>query len=132
MADAKMIPIGADLDLNKLVNQIQQMYQGKGFEVTVAQMGQQITINFNKDADGIKKFVGLALAITANITINNNTMMINFTDAEWTGKIIALAVGWILCFVPFALGIYGAVKQSELPKIIGKDIQMLIASGSPM
>ena len=129
MADTKIIPISADFDLKNMVAKLTQTYQAKGFDVTAMQLGTGISIDFKKDDDGIKKFIGLALAIKANITLNENTMMINFTDAEWMGKIIALGIGWLLCLVPAFLGGYGAVKQLELPKTIGNDIQMIVGGG---
>ena len=130
MADTKMIPITEDFDLHKMIEQLVQTYRGNGFDVQAMQMGDGVSITFSKDNDGIKKFVGLALGIKANISINNSTLMVNFSDAEWTGKIIAMAVGWFLCLIPFIIGIYGALKQSELPKTITNDIQMLIGGKS--
>lgn len=131
MADTKMIPIPENFDFHKMVEQLLQTYRGKGFDVQAMQMGEGVSITFSKDDDdGIKKYVGLALGIKANISINDNTLIVNFSDAEWTGKIIALAVGWFLCFIPFAIGIYGALKQSELPKTITNDIQMLVGGKS--
>ncbi|HZK21605.1 MAG TPA: hypothetical protein VFC76_04925 [Oscillospiraceae bacterium] len=136
MAETKMIPIGQDFDLNEMVRSLIQIYQAKGFEVTAMQMGNGVSISFSKDDGGIKKIAGLALGVTANITINNNALMVNFTDAEWTGKIIAAIIGvflgWILLLIPFFTAGYGAVKQMDLPKTIGKDIQMFAGGGAPM
>lgn len=133
MADStKMIPIGENFDLQHLVDQLIQNYRGKGFEVQAMQMGNGVSITFDKDNDGIKKFVGLALGIKATLSINNNMLMVTFSDAEWTGKIIALAVGWFLCLIPFFIGIYGALQQSELPKKIATDIQMIVGGATPV
>lgn len=132
MAETKMIPIGQDFDLNEMVRSLIQIYQAKGFEVTAMQTGNGVSISFSKDDDGIKKIAGLALGVTANITINNNALMVNFTDAEWTGKIIAAIIGWFLLFIPLFTAGYGAVKQMDLPKTIGKDIQMFAGGGAPM
>lgn len=131
MAETKMIPISPNFDLNEMVTTLVQMYQAKGFEVMAMPMGQGVSISFEKDDSGIKKFLGLALGVTANITINNNTLMINFTDAEWTGKIIAVALG-VFLFIPFFTAGYGALKQSEFPKTIGKDIQIIAGGGTPI
>ena len=130
MADTKMIPIREDFDMHKTVERLLQTYRGKGFEAQAMQVGNGVSITFSKDDDGIKKYVGLALGIKANISINNNTLMINFSDAEWLGKIIALGVGWVMCFVPFFIGVFGAVKQLELPKTISNDIQMIVGGAT--
>ena len=129
MSDSRMIPIGPDFDMQAMVAQIVQMYQAKGFTVSVMGFGAGVSMDFRKDDDGIKKWVGLALGVKANVTINNGTMMVDFTDAEWTGKIVGLAVGWFLCLIPFIIAIVGCFKQSELPKTIANDITMVVGGG---
>lgn len=126
MADTKIIPISANFDMNDLVGRFTEMYQAQGFEVMTTQSANTATIKLSKDNDGIKKFAGLALEVTANISVHNDKLMINFSDAEWLGKIIGLAVGWFLCLVPFCTAVYGSVKQSEFPKKIANDIQMIM------
>lgn len=140
MADTKMIPVNPDFDMVDLVTKLTQMYQAQGFEVSAIQAGTGVSIKFSKDDDGVKKFVGLALGITANISMgDNNTLsnsssskalIINFSGAEWLGKIVGLAIGWVLCLIPFVIAGYGAIKQSELPKKIGNDIQTLVVGGT--
>jgi len=89
-------------------------------------LGTGVSIDFRKDDGGIKKLVGLALGVKANIMVHDKMIIVDFTDAEWTGKILALAVGWIFCLIPFILGIIGCIKQSDLPKSIGNDIHMSV------
>lgn len=128
----KMIPIGEGFDMQQLVNQLVQTYRGKGFEVQAMQMGNAVSVTFSKDDEGIKKFAGLALGIKAMLSVSNNMLMVSFSDAEWTGKIIAIAVGWILCLIPLFTGAYGAMQQSGLPNKIGDDIQMIVNGAAPM
>ncbi len=128
MADTKMIPINSNFNMDNMVSKFTQMYQAKGFDVVTTKMGSGVSIKLSKDDDGIKKFVGLALGVTANITINDNSLIINFTDAEWVGKIIGICVGCIVCLFPALIAVYGVIKQSEFPKTITNDIQMLINS----
>ena len=107
MAEMKMVPIHPDFKMDDMTDKLIKLYQAKGFGVMSSKIGDTVSITFSKDNDGIKKFVGLAKEITANFTISNNggdaVLMINFTDAEWTGKIIGMVVGWFLCFIPFLL-----------------------------
>lgn len=130
MADSRMIPIGPGFDMQAMISQVVQMYQAKGFTVSVMAFGGGVSIDFRKDDEGIKKYVGLALGIKANITVSNGTMMVDFTDAEWTGKIVGMAVGWFLCLIPFIIALVGCFKQSELPKTIANDIQMVVSGGA--
>lgn len=130
MAETKMFPINQDFNMNDLVGKLTQMYQAQGFDVVPRQMGEAISIKFSKDEDGIKKFVGLGLEITANLTVNDNSLMIAFDDEEWVGKLIGIGVGLILCWIPAFVAGYGAYKQSEFPKKIANDIQVLLSDGT--
>ena len=78
---------------------------------------------------GANYLFGLGQGITATLTVQKQTLMVTYSDAEWTGKIIGIAVGWFLCLIPFITGIIGAVRQSKLPDTITADIQCLISSG---
>jgi len=116
--------------MHEVVAKITQMYQAKGFTVTAMPLGAGASIDFKKDDGGIKKFVGLALGVKANIMVQNDHIVINYTDAEWTGKIVGFVIGWFLCFIPVITAIIGCVNQSGLPKMIGNDIQMIASGGT--
>ena len=129
MANSAMIPIKPDFNMDEFVNKFTQMYTQKGFNVVPMNFGSGVSLQISKDDSGIKKFVGLALGITANITVNadKTSLIVNYTDAEWTGKIVGLAVGWFLCFIPFIIAICGCVKQSDFPNTVTNDIRMMAA-----
>ena len=128
MTDTRMFPIPLNFNMDEMIQQITQMYQAKGFTVMVMSMGTGASIDFRKNDGGITKYIGLALGVKANIMVQNGNMIINFSDAEWTGKIVALVVGWVFCLIPFITGLIGSLQQLELPTSIGNDIQ-LIAGG---
>lgn len=129
MAETKMIQVDENFDLAALVEKLKQTYQAKGFNVSALKAGNGVSITFSKDDEGIKKFVGMAQVITANISMNDRTMLINFTDAEWMGKIVGFLIGWFLCWIPWIFVGMGGYKQMELPKTIVKDIQMNFSGG---
>ncbi len=131
MSNTTMFPVPPNFNIQELVGKITQMYQAKGFVVTAMPMGEGASIDFRKDDDGIKKYVGLALGLKANIMIQGETVIVNYTDAEWTGKIVAFVIGWFVCIIPWITAIIGTIQQSGLPKSIGNDIQM-IAGGCGM
>ena len=128
MSNSKTIPTQENFNLQNTIDRVVQLYQNKGFSVSVMPMGTGVSIDFRKDDGGIKKFIGLALGIKANIMVHERMIVVDFVDAEWTGKILALAVGWIFCFIPFITGIIGCIKQSELPNSIGNDIHMSVGA----
>lgn len=129
MANNVMLNVKPDFDMEVFANRLAETYRAKGFNVNVVNMNGNFMISFEKGKDGINNILGMGKAITANcMLMNNNTLNITFTDADWTGKIIACVVGWFLCLIPFITGIVGIVGQSGLPKEIGNDATMIAAS----
>jgi len=126
MTDTKIFPLPPNFDMDKMIQQITQMYQAKGFTVMAMPMGTGAVIDFRKDDGGITKYLGLALGVKANIMVQNGNMIINFSDAEWTGKIVGLVIGWVFCLIPFIIALIGSFRQLELPNSIGNDIQMIV------
>ncbi len=131
MSETKIISVNPDFKLNDMVEKLIQTYQGKGFSVVANSVGNGVVIDFRKDDDGIKKYVGLAQGINANITPNNNTLTINFTDAEWAGKIVGFIIGWFLCWIPWIPVAIGGYNQMQLPTKIVNDIQMIAGGAVP-
>ena len=129
MSDVTMFPLPPNFNLQDLVAKITHMYQIKGFTVMAMPMGNGVSLDFRKDDEGIKKYVGLALGIRANIMIQGDTVIVNYTDAEWNGKIVGFIIGWFLCWIPCITAIVGTIQQNDLPKNIGNDLRML-ASGA--
>lgn len=122
-----MFNVSDNFSLGVFAQKLAEVYQQKGFTVQVANLGNSVTLVFDKNTGGINMILGLGLGITANCTVNSGALVINYTNANWIGKIIGLVVGWILCFIPFICAIIGSVKQMNLPKEIGNDA-MVIAS----
>jgi hypothetical protein len=130
-ASNRMFPVSPKFDMQDMIEKVSQMYRAKGFMVTAMPMGDGASIDFRKDDGGIKKYIGMARGLKANIMMQNGNMIINFAEAEWTGKIIALTVGWFCCLVPGVLGIIGVIQQYSLPTEIGNDIQLIVGSQTP-
>ena len=128
MATSTMINVGANFNLSAFAQQLSATYQQKGFTVQVADMGNSVSIIFDKGTGGINMVLGLGLGVTANCVVTNGTLIINYTNAEWTGKIIGLAIGWLLCLIPFITAIIGCIQQSGLPKEIGNDAMMIASN----
>lgn len=128
MSNNLMINVSDAFSMDVFAEQLANTYRAKGFDVTVANMNGNCIITFDKGTGGVNLLLGLGLGIKANCMCTNNVLSISFSDAEWTGKIVGLAVGWFLCFVPFITALIGCVNQSSLPKNICSDATM-IASG---
>ncbi len=127
MADTVFINVTPNFDLYMFANQLAEKYKMEGFNVTVANFNNSVVLTFDKNTGGINMLLGLGQGIKATCMLANGTLSINFSDGDWTGKIIGLAVGWFICLIPFITAIVGCVKQSQLPKNIGNDA-MVIAS----
>ena len=127
MNESTYYNVGTNFDLNGLVTTLAQSYRSEGFRIKTLPTTAGISLRLEKNRSLFKKLLGLSRAITVNLSTNNEgSLMINFTDAAWAGKVFAIAVGWFLLWIPFATGIYGAYKQSELPKEITHRIDAII------
>lgn len=130
MASSTMITVGPQFNMQAFLNQLSSMYQSRGFTVTTIPHGTNASIKFDKNTGGINMLLGLGQGVTANCVLNNNVLTINYTDEDWTGKIVGLVVGWVLCFVPFITAIIGVTKQLQLTKNISNDAAMIAANSS--
>ncbi len=128
----KSITVGLNpgYDLGAILAAADQQLKAQGYETTLTIMNQNCAaLVVKKDRDGIKNIIGMGVECQVNINIfNGNTMTVNI-ESEWTNKIIAVAVGWFLCLIPFITGIIGCSNQSSLPNKIGQVIQSSAASG---
>lgn len=129
----KSITLGLNpgYDLGYILSAADQQLKAQGYETILTVMNQNsATMVVKKDRDGIKNIIGMGVECQVNITvINGNTMTINI-ESEWTNKIIAIAVGWFFCLIPFITGIIGCSTQSSLPNKISQTIQSAAAGGS--
>ncbi len=128
MANTLMIDVPVNFDVNYLGNQLRERYQSKGFTVSMVSGNNNLRIQFEKNCGGINMLMGLGKGITANCFLQNNSLIVNYGEGDWVGKIVGLAVGWILCFVPFITALIGCVQQSGLPKEINEDIMEIVNS----
>ena len=126
-----MFNVTPDFNMHEMVAKLTQMYQAKGFLVSTMPVGNGVTMDFSKDDSGIKKIAGLALGVKANISVNSGTLTVSYTEAEWTGKIIAGVVGLFLCWVVCITAIVGCVNQSSLETRISNDIRLLVGNNVP-
>lgn len=125
MAESLMLNVSEDFNLNALTQQLADMYRAKGFTVNVVNFNDSVILEFDKGVGGINMLLGMDQGIKATFTVTGNTLMVNYSDASWTGKIIGLCVGWFVCFVPFVTAIIGSINQSKLPKELNTAITML-------
>lgn len=126
MADSLMLNIPQDFNLEAMTQQLSEMYRAKGFTVNVANLENSVIMDFDKGVGGINMVLGLDLGIKATFSVNNGNLIVNYSNASWTGKIVGLCVGWFICLVPFVTAIIGAINQNKLPKEINNDITMLV------
>lgn len=127
MANNAMFNVGANFNMAEFSEKLAEMYRAKGYTVNVANMNGTGILTFDKGTGGINTLLGMGEGIKATCMLSGSTLSINFSDGDWTGKIVGCTVGWFLCFVPAITAIIGIVKQSKLPKDIANDATMLAA-----
>ncbi len=126
MANTFMTNVPANLNMAYLGQRLQEIYRAKGYNVSMVTGETNLRIQFDKNCGGINMLLGLGKGITANCYLQNGSLIVNYSDGDWTGKIIGLAIGWILCLIPFITAIIGCVQQSGLPNEISNDIMAIV------
>ena len=87
----------------------------QGFETNIQMITPQTgVLTVKKDREGFMNILGMGLECRVNFASINGQLSVNI-DSEWTNKIIAVAVGWFVCFIPVITGIVGTVNQISLP-----------------
>ena len=128
MAGNLFLNVGENFDIDTFSNKLADTYRAKGYGVNVVNMNGNYIVAIEKDLGGINTVLGLGEGIKANIIYTNGNLCINYSDEEWTSKIIGLVVGWFCCLIPFITAIIGIAKQVSLPKNITSDATMLASS----
>lgn len=86
MANSTMLKVSPAFDLEAFSNQLADAYRAKGFAVNVAAFNGSSVITFDKNTGGINMLLGMGEGIKATCTLNNDSLIINFSDGDWTGK----------------------------------------------
>ena len=123
-----MMSIKPTFEMEVFANKLADTYRSKGYRVNLMPMNGNYSIVIEKGTDGLNNLLGLGEKIQVNCIRNDTSLNLSFSNAPWGGKIATLAVGWILCCIPFFTGIVGCIRQSSLPKNIESD-SMMIAAG---
>ena len=132
MSTTKTFVIKEGVQLGQILSAAEQNLNAQGYSVQVVPMNDATaTLNVSKDYDGIKKLIGLGVSCTATVSIQNGTTLMVNIDSDWTNKIIALAIGWFFCLIPFITGIVGCSNQSSLPNKISDAVMIASSNTQP-
>ncbi len=126
----KTIRLNPGTNLATLIDFAAQNLSMQGFDVKSQVMGPSAAeIIVTKDREGIKNTIlGLGVECRVAITVSNDMLTLSI-NSEWTNKIIALVIGWFLCWIPIITGIVGLVNQSSLPEKIFTAFNLASNSG---
>ena len=115
----RVIQFAPGTDLAAVINYASQSLSAQGYAVQ-AQMLSPASANLvvTKDRDGFKNIIGLGLECKVMLTVTGEGQLSVNVESEWTNKIIAIAVGWFVCMIPFFTGIAGVINQSNMPEKI--------------
>lgn len=122
-------PIHPDTDIYAVIEATARNLQAQGFGTNIQMVNPHAgMLTITKDREGFSNIIGLGLECRANFSvINSNQLTVNI-DSEWTNKIIAIAVGWFVCLVPFITGIVGTINQISLPDKIYNAVNMALSA----
>ena len=121
-------PINPDADLFAVIKAVALTMETQGYEASVQMISPQTgVLTVKKDREGFMNVLGMGLECRVNFASINGQLTVNI-DGEWTNKIIAVAVGWFVCFIPVITGIVGAVNQLSLPDKIFTAVNMNVSA----
>ena len=124
----KLIP---GTNLATLIDIAAQNLSMQGFDVKSQIMGPGAAeIIVSKDREGFKNSIlGMGIECRVAITVADDILTLSI-GSEWTNKIVALVIGWFLCWIPIITGIIGIVNQSSLPDKIFTAFNLASNSGA--
>ncbi|MBQ8606404.1 MAG: hypothetical protein IJ408_06660 [Clostridia bacterium] len=133
MASPVSFNVNPTFDLDAFVKKLADSLAASGYSVKAVKLADMYSIDVEKDLGGINTILGLGEGIKANVVQNGNTVTISYLNEEWTSKIIAIALGWVLSgtvifLVTLITGIVGLVKQLDLPKKISNEAMSIAAT----
>ncbi len=130
MSKMKTFSIPAGTNINTAIDIAAQNLSMQGFDVKSQVIGPTAAeVIITKDREGFKNFLGLGLESRVAITATGDMLNLSITD-EWVNKIIALVVGWFLCWVPIITGIIGIINQAGLSEKINTAFSLALNSGA--
>ncbi len=122
-----MTNVSEGFNLQQMGEDLRDMYQAKGYTVHLAKMKNGLRIRIEKGCGGANMLLGLGEGITATCMLqNNDSLIVNYSEGDWTGKIIGLTVGWFVCLIPAITSVVGCIKQSSFSNKISQEIMMLV------
>ena len=121
-------PLNPDADLFTVIKAVALTMETQGYGASVQMISPQSgVLTVKKDRDGFTNVLGMGVECRVNFAAINGQLTVNI-DSEWTNKIIAVAVGWFVCFIPVITGVVGAVNQLGLPDKIFTAVNMNVAT----
>ncbi len=114
MAVIKTIPISSGNNVNNLIDGAYCKLQLLGYEVVPSVVSTKTaTLNARKNCGKLQSFLGLSAEAKATVMVIGDMVEITL-DNDWTSKGLAIALGWILLFIPTVTGIMGVMEQKKL------------------
>ena len=131
MSKTASYQLNSGAELGEVVAVATQNLQALGYDVASNVMNaQSASILVTKDNEGIKNLLGLGLECTVTLTRLGENQVTITIDEKWTNQIIAIAIGWFFCLVPFFTGIVGAINLNGLPQKVTNSIQSGVATAN--
>ena len=125
MADNTLINVSDAFDMKVFAGALCDSFRMRGYEANFVINQENATVTIEKNTGGINMILGLGESITVSCIKNNDILSLSFTEEEWIWKIIGLAVGWFLCFIPLITSLVGIVNQTKLPKTIASEARLI-------
>jgi len=128
MSKNVMLNVKPEFELGVFAQKLSDTYCAKGYSVNSVEINGMFMVTLSKNDDGLNHWIGLGEELKVTCMLKNGVLNLTLDESgAWTNKIIAIAVGWFICCIPFVTGIMGCMRQTSLSKGIQDDAAMIVA-----
>lgn len=113
------VTVSENFDIKVAAESLAYSFIVRGYDVRIVPYKNGFLVMFKKNCGGINCLLGLGESSIVNMRHETDgTLVATFSGGDWTIKIIACTLGWLLCLIPVICGAIGICRQLRLAKEI--------------
>lgn len=122
------VAVSDSFDINVAAESLAYSFSVRGYNVRNVPYKNGVLVTIKRNCGGINRILGLGESLTVYMRHRTDgTFVATFSGGDWTSKIFACTLGWLLCLVPVICGAVGICRQLRLPKEIVHVLETVIS-----
>lgn len=128
--ESRVFRLPAGMSTQVVANAVSSfLSSAKGMEVQSAETTEGYVVQGRQEKDGWKTIAGMRMATTVQMIRMDDNLNVTVGQGEWSDKIGAGALGWLVAWPLAVTAGVGAYKQKKLPEEIFQVIEQCVVSG---